>query len=266
MTVSNSEPQQVDIREPERGHDVTEGVRGRRGAEGKSAYDLAVTHGFQGTEIDWLDSLQPINGRDGESIPGRSAYELAVDYGFLGSVADWLNSLHGRPGKDSTIAGKDGKNGESITGFSAFEIACLNGYPGTQTEWILSLVGKPGRDGKVDASEVLKKDASEDVTGNLFVINKQTDSDLGQTVLTVASKPKWFGLLDFATPRRYLTAVKIVANALERRVQFEGAALVEVDGSVLLESKKMDAPTSLLTREAIEDLIEDKIKDMELQE
>lgn len=259
MTVSNSEPQQVDIREPERGHDVTEGVRGRRGAEGKSAYDLAVTYGFQGTEIDWLDSLQPINGRDGESIPGKSAYELAVDYGFLGSVADWLNSLHGRHGKDSTIAGKDGKNGESTDGLSAFEVARLNGYPGTMTDWLLSLVGKPGKDAKVDTSEVLKKDASEDITGDLFVINTQTKSDLGQTVLTVASKPKWFGLLDFGTPRRYLKAVKIVADVLERRVQFEGAALVEVDGAVLLEAKKMDAATSLLTREAIELLIDDKI-------
>ena len=32
-------------------------IAGRRGKEGKSAYEVAVDNGFEGTEQEWLDSL-----------------------------------------------------------------------------------------------------------------------------------------------------------------------------------------------------------------
>ena len=40
-------------------------------AEGKSAYEVAVEHGFKGTEAQWLESLKGSDGRDGTSIKGE---------------------------------------------------------------------------------------------------------------------------------------------------------------------------------------------------
>ncbi|WP_274584107.1 hypothetical protein V9W64_00005 [Neisseria leonii] len=43
------------------------------------------------------------NGKDGrDGADGKSAYQLAVDNGFEGTVEEWLNSLRGRDGKDGT--------------------------------------------------------------------------------------------------------------------------------------------------------------------
>ena len=58
---------------------------------GKSAYTIAVAHGFQGTEQEWLKSLQGKNG--------ASAYEIAKQNGFQGTEQDWLKSLVGPAGK-----------------------------------------------------------------------------------------------------------------------------------------------------------------------
>lgn len=51
----------------------------------KSAYDLAVEQGFEGTLEEWLESLQ---GTD-----GKSAYELAVEAGYEGTEAELAAAL-----------------------------------------------------------------------------------------------------------------------------------------------------------------------------
>ncbi len=66
------------------------------GANGKSAYELALENGFTGTEEEWRKSL---NGAD-----GATAYELAVLDGFEGTEEEWLASLRGKNGTN----GKDG--------------------------------------------------------------------------------------------------------------------------------------------------------------
>lgn len=40
------------------GKDGVDGVDGAVGAVGKSAYDIAVDNGFEGTEAEWLESLK----------------------------------------------------------------------------------------------------------------------------------------------------------------------------------------------------------------
>jgi hypothetical protein len=71
------------------------GLVGCAGSQnGKSAYELAVKNGYDGTELEWLASLAGEVGADGES-----AYELAVKNGYKGSEAQWLNSLIGASGK-----------------------------------------------------------------------------------------------------------------------------------------------------------------------
>jgi len=69
-----------------------QGATGETGADGKSAYELAVENGFEGTEQEWLASLKGSDGVIGSD--GKSAYEIAVDNGFSGTEAQWLDSLH----------------------------------------------------------------------------------------------------------------------------------------------------------------------------
>lgn len=47
------------------------------------------------------------NGGGGSGKDGESAYEIAVKHGFEGSEEEWLESLHGRDGED----GEDGEDG-----------------------------------------------------------------------------------------------------------------------------------------------------------
>lgn len=100
------------------------------GADGASAYEIAVSNGFVGTEAEWLASLQGNQGDAGAD--GASAYEIAVANGFVGNEAEWLASLEG----DQGDAGADGA--------SAYEVAVANGFVGTEVEWLASLVGADG--------------------------------------------------------------------------------------------------------------------------
>ena len=109
------------------------------GEKGKSAYEIAVDNGFEGTEEEWLASLQGKDGQDGvDGKDGKSAYQIAVDEGFDGSEAEWLASLNGKDGQDG-VDGKDGK--------SAYQIAVDEGFEGSEAEWLASLQGKDGQDG-----------------------------------------------------------------------------------------------------------------------
>lgn len=83
---------------------------GYDGAAGKSAYEVAVDEGFDGTKADWLESLRGEPGsRGGIGPEGKSAYEIAVKEGFEGDVTEWLDSLKG----DSGRPGKDGVSGQA---------------------------------------------------------------------------------------------------------------------------------------------------------
>jgi hypothetical protein len=54
------------------------GVDGADGANGLSAYEIAVTNGFVGTEAAWLLSLQGANGADG--LNGANGSDATVTY------------------------------------------------------------------------------------------------------------------------------------------------------------------------------------------
>ena len=100
-----------------------------KGKDGKSAFEIAIEHGFVGTEVEWLESLKGVDGKDGlpgkdgaDGLPGhdgtdgkngadgtdgKSAYIIAVEHGFTGTEDDWLQSLKGADGKNG-VNGKDG--------------------------------------------------------------------------------------------------------------------------------------------------------------
>ena len=111
-------------------------------SSGKSAYDIAVEYGFEGTEQEWLESLKGdkgdpgISGQDGSD--GLSAYEIEVKNGYQGSEQEWIDEIKG-------IKGDTGAKGDD--GLSAYEIAVENGFEGTVNQWLESLKGEKGDSG-----------------------------------------------------------------------------------------------------------------------
>ena len=113
--------------------------------KGLSAYDIAVLHGFTGTEEEWLEYLQ-----------GESAYEVAVKNGFDGTEEEWLEFLHGE---------------------SAYEVAVENGFDGTEEEWLKTL-GATVSVGTVTAGDtvsITNSGTSKDVVFD-FVLPTSIDS------------------------------------------------------------------------------------------
>lgn len=106
-----------------------------KGKDGKSAYEIAVEHGFVGTETEWLESLKGVDGKDGVNGKDGCDGRNGVD-GLLGK--DGKDGADGLPGRDG-INGTDGK--------SAYIIAVEHGFSGTETEWLQSLKGTDGKDG-----------------------------------------------------------------------------------------------------------------------
>ncbi len=65
-------------------------VGGNGGADGKSAYELAVEEGFEGDLDEWLASLKGETG-----ATGKSAYQYAVDGGYEGTEEEFSKMLAG---------------------------------------------------------------------------------------------------------------------------------------------------------------------------
>ena len=59
-----------------------DGIDGINGSDGKSAYIIAVEHGFSGTENEWLQSLKGADGKDGIT-PNMSNYATKADIAEL---------------------------------------------------------------------------------------------------------------------------------------------------------------------------------------
>ena len=174
---------------------------GKDGADGKSAYQIAVDNGYPGTEQAWLASLKGDkgdtgepgaagekgepgekgdtgaagkDGRDGtdgaagrDGANGASAYEIAVQHGYSGSETAWLESLHGADGAkgDTGATGAKGEKGDKgdpgatgaagkdgAAGKSAYQIAVASGFDGTEQAWLASLKGEKGDKGDTGAA------------------------------------------------------------------------------------------------------------------
>lgn len=101
---------------------------------GKSAYAIAVAHGFRGTEQEWLDSLKGLQGPQGDPGPKGEPFR------YEDFTPEQLEALKGPKGED---------------GLSAFNIAQLNGFQGTYVEWLKSLKGEKGKDASADNAHQL---------------------------------------------------------------------------------------------------------------
>lgn len=63
------------------------GAPGDPGSDGKSAYEIAQDNGFEGSEQDWLDSL---NGKDGD--PGDDGFPSESQWNDLVARVDALEN------------------------------------------------------------------------------------------------------------------------------------------------------------------------------
>ena len=129
---------------------------GQAGENGKSAYEIAVELGYQGTPEEWLLSLV--------GPAGKSAWDLMQESGYTGSYEEFIAGLAGQPGKSayevycenhedpdlSVEEWLDSLKGADGNGKSAYEIYCdLNaGDDLSEAEWLESLVGAAGDAGR----------------------------------------------------------------------------------------------------------------------
>lgn len=105
---------------------------------GKSAYAIAVSHGFEGTEQEWLDSLRGAQGPEGDpgppgppGEPGRNGIDgLNGERGLQGPPGP-----PGAPGKDG-VNGDPGPKGEPFkySDFTQDQLNALKGPKGDKGE------------------------------------------------------------------------------------------------------------------------------------
>nr|DAP10525.1 MAG TPA: nucleoid-associated protein [Caudoviricetes sp.] len=86
----------------ERGADGLPGAKGERGRDGKSAYEIAVAHGYDGDEEEWVYSLKGDVGAPGGK--GKSAFESAGGRLRFDTEEEWVASLKGEKGDDGKSA------------------------------------------------------------------------------------------------------------------------------------------------------------------
>lgn len=82
------------------------GGQGEKGEDGKSAYEIWLEQGNEGSEQDFLDSLK---GEKGEQ--GDDAYEVWLKAGHVGSLQDFFDYNKGEQG----IQGIQGEKGDKMT-------------------------------------------------------------------------------------------------------------------------------------------------------
>lgn len=172
---------------------------------GKSAYAIAVAHGFRGTEQEWLDSLKGLQGPQGEPGPKGAPFQ------YEDFTPEQLEALKGPKG-DS------GKNG-----LSAFNIAQLNGFQGTDIEWLQSLKGKDGASATADNAHRLL------LQGNVWAESASVDDvltaligNMGKPFPRTDIKP-----LTFTQPTKGQTELSLQGED-RYKVSLEGGELVEV--------------------------------------
>ena len=121
------------------------------GADGKSAYEVAVDNGFVGTEQEFIESLKGEQGPQGPMGPqgprGYSAYNAwkTLEGNENGTVEEFIEALRGEIGPQGP-KGEKGDKGEQ--GLSAYMLAkTYDGFKGSLPEWLDSLVGPQGPQG-----------------------------------------------------------------------------------------------------------------------
>lgn len=186
---------------------VANGLKGDTGADGLSAYQIAVINGYQGSQTEWLASLVGAKGDKGEKgNPGKdfkivktfpSIAEMngtgfsdgdftmiASDvndpddgklYVWNGTGFTYIADLSGSQGikGDTGNTGDTGEKGDpGELGLSAYQVAVNAGFVGSVTQWLESLVGAKGEKGNDAVINIVTQaqyDALTDKSGVYFI-------------------------------------------------------------------------------------------------
>ena len=152
---------------------------------GKSAYEIAVEHGFEGTEAEWLESLKGKDGADG--APGADG--LSVTEALINSKGErMIGFSKGKTVNLGVVTGTDGTQGEKgdpgqdgEDGLSAYEIyKKYYEYAGTEKEWLDDLInGRLGTGSPVQPSGQFEFTLARDGTHYILSgIGTVTDEDI----------------------------------------------------------------------------------------
>ena len=142
-------------------------IKGEKGDDGLSAYQIWLANGNSGTQADflnWLKGQKGDKGDQGETGPqgpqgeqgegGLSAYQIWLAQGYEGTEEDFLNWLKGQKGDQGETGpqgpqGEQGEQGETgpqgdkgeqgetgPQGLSAYEVWLSLGYTGTEEDFL----------------------------------------------------------------------------------------------------------------------------------
>lgn len=112
---------------------ITNGDNGQDGAEGLSAYEVAVNGGFVGTELEWLESLKGVDGVDGSngiSIDHVSKVSGTGAPGTTDTYEVWLDAEETISAGTFTVF-----NGQSVDHISKTSGTGAAGTTDTYTAW-----------------------------------------------------------------------------------------------------------------------------------
>ena len=185
---------------------------GLKGKDGLNNYQLAVKHGYQGTEEQFAKDIIP-----------KSNYERAKELkGFQGTEEKYLDSLHGAPGE------------------SIYDIAVRRGFVGSEQAYLDSQKGRDGKDAyqlyletttdnpKMTEAQYAAINAT--TTQYLYRINKGKDAPMNEQTLSADQ------LMELDSHRRN------IINALREK----GAQVTDDDGLEVLEAKIGELKTYVL--------------------
>ena len=151
------------------GKDGVNGVSGSNGKDGLSAYQVAVTNGYQGTQTQWLQSLVGATGAKGsDGLNGWSPVLKTVARGndVVLQISDWLGGSGTKPTTGQYLS----SNGLVSNIANADNIRGLQGEKGEK-----GLQGEKGTDGKSISSAKFNSDLSLTLT---YTDNTTTKSDI----------------------------------------------------------------------------------------
>ncbi len=139
---------------------------GGSGADGKSAYEIAVENGFEGTETEWLDSLRGQDGQNGQDGFSPTVSVSEIENGHQVNITDVnglkqfevLNGQNGADGKDGTDYVLSEEDKQDIAGL-------VNVSSGKTEQW--ELINTVVIDKEVNGLKI-----TEDSLGNPFKLKK----------------------------------------------------------------------------------------------
>ena len=174
-----------------------------KGKDGLNNYQLAVKHGYQGTEEQFAKDIIP-----------KSNYELAQEDGFTGTLTAYLASLKGADGKNAYELAQEAQN-----------------FTGTLTDYLASLKGEKGKDAYQSYLETTTDDPklteaqwatiNATTTQFLYRINKGKDAPMNEQTLSADQ------LMELDKHRR----------ALIEALKVKGVGALDTDGLETLATK-----------------------------